>query len=237
MISTRREVIKMVLSICAGASVYGGKIGDRLRTAYAKVKKVLLPKGTKMSTLISKDPAELDAGNLDTTPMTEFDVMGQTEHKADLNEWRLSLTGAIETPKIITYVELDKLPSIERNVLLICPGFFAYNGLWKGVAMAVLLSDAKLKPGVTHVKFSGPKGSGQKSKEFSIEEVMTEKVFLAYQVNGKPLPQRHGFPLRLVAEDHYGEVWVKYVDNMTVIAKSAEAGNQNSDSQSQNSVF
>lgn len=219
MITTRREVIKLVLSICAGASVYSGKIGSDLRTAYAKVKKVFLPKGTKMSTLISKDPAELDAGNLDTTPMTEFDVMGQTEHKADLDEWRLSLSGAIETPKIITYEELGKLPSIERNVLLICPGFFAYNGLWKGISMVPLLTDAKLKPEVTRVKFSGPKGGGQKSKEFSIEEVVTEKVFLAYQVNGKPLPQRHGFPLRLVAEDHYGEVWVKYVDTITVIAK------------------
>lgn len=237
MITTRRQVIKLVLSICTGASVYGGKIGSGLRTAYAKAKKVLLPKGTEMETLISKDPAELDAGNLDTSPMTEFDVMGQTEHKADLNEWRLSLSGAIETPKNITYEELDKLPSIERNVLLICPGFFAYNGLWKGISMSALLTDAKLKPEVTHVKFSGPKGSGKKIKKFSIEEVMTEKVFLAYQVNGKPLPQRHGYPLRLVAEDHYGEVWVKYVDNMTIIAKSANSGNQISDSQPQNSIF
>ena len=190
-----------------------------------------------MSTLISKNPAELDAGNLDTSPMSEFDVMGQTEHKADLKEWRLSLSGAIETPKVLNYEEVGKLPSIERNVLIICPGFFAYNGLWKGISMASLLSDARLKPGVTHVKFSGPKGSGEKSKTFSIEEVMAEKVFLAYQVNGKPLPQRHGFPLRLVAEDHYGEVWVKYVDEMTVIANSVEAGNQNSNDQPQNSIF
>lgn len=219
MITTRREVIKLVLSICAGASVYGGKIGSGLRTAYAKAKKVLLPKGTKMETLISKNPAKLDAGNLDTSPINEFDVMGQTEHKTDLDEWRLSLLGAIETPKVFTYEDIEKLPSIERNVLIICPGFFAYNGLWKGISMAALLTDAKLKPDVTHVKFSGPKGSGQMSKEFSIEEVMMEKVFLAYQVNGKPLPQRHGFPLRLVAEDHYGGRWVKYVDNMTVIAE------------------
>lgn len=219
MITTRREVVKLLLSVCAAASVYGGKIGVGFRTAYAKVKKVLLPKGTEMSTLISKNPAKLDASELDTSPITEFDVMGQTEHKADLNEWRFSLSGAVKTSQNMTYEEIGELPSIERNVLLICPGFFAYNGLWKGISMASLLGDAKLKPEVTHVKFSGPKGSGEKSKTFSIEEVMAEKVFLAYQVNGKPLPQRHGFPLRLVAEDHYGERWVKYVDEMTVIAK------------------
>ena len=25
------------------------------------------------------------------------------------------------------------------------------------------------------------------------------------------LPRKHGFPLRVVAEDHYGSVWIKYV--------------------------
>ena len=219
MITTRRQIIKIILSIVVGISVFGGKIGSGLSAAYAKAKKVLLPKGTEMETLISKNPARIDASELETSPMSEFDVMGQTVYQVDINEWRLSISGAIETPKVLTIEDVQKLPSIERNVLIICPGFFAYNGLWKGISMASLLSDLKLKPDVTHVKFSGPKGISKKSKKFAIEEVLAEKVFLAYQVNGKPLPQRHGFPLRLVAEDHYGGRWVKYVDTMTVIAK------------------
>jgi len=36
-------------------------------------------------------------------------------------------------------------------------------------------------------------------------------VFLAFEVNGEKLPQKHGFPLRIVAEDYYGSDWVKYV--------------------------
>ena len=39
---------------------------------------------------------------------------------------------------------------------------------------------------------------------------------LAYQVNGMALPRRHGFPLRVVAEDDYGSDWIKYVDRITV---------------------
>jgi sulfoxide reductase catalytic subunit YedY len=42
------------------------------------------------------------------------------------------------------------------------------------------------------------------------------KVFLAYQVNGKELPRKHGSPLRVIAEDYYGSDWVKYVDRITV---------------------
>jgi len=68
----------------------------------------------------------------------------------------------------------------------------------------------------TRVMFSGPKGTYEKSETFPIEDVLSNKVFLAYQVNGKALPQRHGFPLRTVAEDYYGYDWVKYVYKVTV---------------------
>ena len=47
-------------------------------------------------------------------------------------------------------------------------------------------------------------------------DILSDKVFLAYEVNGKALPRKHGFPLRVVAEDHYGSEWVKYVDKITV---------------------
>jgi DMSO/TMAO reductase YedYZ molybdopterin-dependent catalytic subunit len=47
-------------------------------------------------------------------------------------------------------------------------------------------------------------------------DVLSNKVFLAYEVNGKALPQKHGFPLRIVAEGHFGFTWVKYVHKITV---------------------
>ncbi|MBW2515672.1 MAG: molybdopterin-dependent oxidoreductase, partial [Deltaproteobacteria bacterium] len=45
----------------------------------------------------------------------------------------------------------------------------------------------------------------------------SDKVFLAYEVNGEKLPVRHGFPLRIVAEDYYGDDWVKYVYRIEAI--------------------
>lgn len=170
-----------------------------------------------MSELMHKNPAKLDTRHLETTPMDEFDVMGQTIFPVNLDAWRLKLIGAVESPKVLTYDDIQRFPVVERKVLLICPGFFAYNGQWKGVSSKSLLSEAGPKPGVTHVKFSGPKGIRRKTKKFSIHEVETDKIFLAYQVNGQPLPERHGFPLRLVAEDHYGGRWVKFVDTIELL--------------------
>jgi sulfoxide reductase catalytic subunit YedY len=93
------------------------------------------------------------------------------------------------------------MPSIERNVLLICPGVFAYHARWKGVSVAKLLETAEMDTGVTNVTFSGPDGTYEKTERFPIEDILSDKVFLAYSVNDNVLPKKHGFPLRVVAEE------------------------------------
>jgi sulfoxide reductase catalytic subunit YedY len=78
-----------------------------------------------------------------------------------------------------------------------------------------LLEKAQMITGVTHVSFSGPDGTYEKTERFPIEDILSDKVFLAYSVNGSVLPKKHGFPLRVVAEDYYGGDWVKYVYRVT----------------------
>ncbi len=56
-----------------------------------------------------------------------------------------------------------------------------------------------------------------------MEDVLSEKVFLAYRVNGEQLPKKHGFPLRTVAEGYYGYDWVKHVYRVSV-NKISETG-------------
>jgi sulfoxide reductase catalytic subunit YedY len=45
---------------------------------------------------------------------------------------------------------------------------------------------------------------------------LADIVFLAYAVNGKILPQKHGSPLRVVADGTFGSDWVKYVYGIEV---------------------
>jgi sulfoxide reductase catalytic subunit YedY len=70
--------------------------------------------------------------------------------------------------------------------------------------------------GATHLVVSGPAAAYEKRERFEMAEIENDKLFLAYAVNGVPLPQKHGYPLRLVAEDHYGSRWAKYVEKIEI---------------------
>jgi sulfoxide reductase catalytic subunit YedY len=82
-----------------------------------------------------------------------------------------------------------------------------------------VLNLAHMQADTTHIKVYGPQGNREKVERFPIADVRSDKVFLAYAVNGEKLPQKHGFPLRIVAEDYYGDDWVKYVYKIEAIKK------------------
>ncbi|HYB20234.1 MAG TPA: molybdopterin-dependent oxidoreductase [Thermodesulfobacteriota bacterium] len=212
----RRQFLKTALGVLAGAGVFITSWYSFLRPLWGEERKTILPKGTKRESLIHRNPANLDTRNLDITPLKDFQTMGTTENKVDPDKWRLEVTGRVKRPLILTYSQVLALPSTEKQTLLICPGFFANNGLWKGILMGELLKEAEWEDGANDVTFSASEGGYERTERFSLEEVLSGKVFLAYAVNGQALPEKHGFPLRVVAEGHYGSQWTKYVGKVKV---------------------
>jgi sulfoxide reductase catalytic subunit YedY len=214
---TRRQFIKFSVKFLSGLGVFFSAIGTWPTKAYAKTKRILVPKGTDLSALRSDNPASLDARNLEVLPLKDFQTMGLTDHEVDLKSWQLLIEGNVATPSRLSYSKIREFPAIERNVLMICPGIFVNHGRWKGISMMTTLNLAQMKADTTHISVYGPQGSYEKVERFPIADIRSDKVFLAYQVNGERLPQKHGFPLRIVAEDYYGDEWVKFVYKIEAI--------------------
>jgi DMSO/TMAO reductase YedYZ molybdopterin-dependent catalytic subunit len=212
----RRQFLKLLLGGAAWVGTGLGSLFSMAKWVIAETGRIILPKGTPRESLIDKNPAELDARNLEVTPLENFGTMGLTDHAVRIEQWGFEVDGHVKKPLRLTYEEIKRLPSVERKVLMICPGFFANQGTWKGLSLGELLKLAHAEEGVTHVTVRGPDGKYENSQRYPLEDVLSNKVFLAYEVNGKPLPQRHGFPLRAVAEGYYGYDWVKYVYKVTV---------------------
>jgi sulfoxide reductase catalytic subunit YedY len=212
---TRRQFINLILGVLSGMGLIFSPIANGIRVVFAKAKKIILPKGTRMNSLMGKHPATLDTRNLDLTPVQAFGTMGLSDYDVDLKKWQLEIVGAVQHSLRLTYDQIVEMPSIEKNVLLICPGVFAYHARWRGISVARLLEKAGVDSDVTDVRLSGPNRGYEKTARFPIEDIFADKVFLAYGVNGGVLPKKHGFPLRVVAEDYYGGDWVKYVYKIT----------------------
>lgn len=212
----RRQFIKLILGFFAGLGLLFSPLAVGIRWVWAKAQKIILPKGTQVKTLIGKNPANLDTRNLELTPTEKFGTMGLASHQVDLNKWQLEINGRVQRPIKLQYSQVTEIPSVKKDVLLICPGVFAYHARWEGVSVAKLLEKAQASSDATHVSFSGPEGWNEKTERFPIEDIRSDRVFLAYNVNNNALPEKHGFPLRAVAEGYYGSQWVKYVYKITV---------------------
>jgi len=183
-----------------------------LSICWAKTKE-LLPRGFPKNQLITMDPANVDNRNLEIDPLKQFGTMGPTDVAIDVKTYRLKVTGKVERPLSLSYDQILEYPSMTETVLLICPAFFSINGRWTGVHLNRLLQVARIKKEAQYVDINGAK---RKSVSIPLKRIQQKKIFLAYEVNGVTLPQKHGFPLRLVYEDEYGSSWVKYVDEIVV---------------------
>jgi sulfoxide reductase catalytic subunit YedY len=209
--NTRRQFIVMVSRLLAGLGAAVHPAFPWVGRALAAVQRRLLPKETDLQSLKNEHPAALDTRRLEIMPVESFRTMGATDHAVSLDQWRLEVTGKVKHPLQLTYAELLELPAVEENVLLICPGIFTIHATWKGVPVREILRRADLQEGATHVTLHGPPGPYEKVEAFKRDEVESGRVFLAYGVNGRALPQKHGFPLRAVAADRFGSDWVKFV--------------------------
>jgi DMSO/TMAO reductase YedYZ molybdopterin-dependent catalytic subunit len=130
------------------------------------------------------------------------------------SEWSLALTGLAATSKTYSLSDLLKLPRYLQYSTFICVSNFVNGGLisnaqWGGVRLADLFADAGGVPsGATYVVFHSVDGY---TVGVPIAKALEPESMLAYEMNGFPLPQRHGWPLRAVIPGLYGMMSAKWV--------------------------
>jgi DMSO/TMAO reductase YedYZ molybdopterin-dependent catalytic subunit len=210
----RRQMLKLFATAAGWAVVAGSPLALLVRRSCAALRRRLLPADTDLGALLFENPKYLDSRNLPITPIDKFGTMGLSEHQVDLQHWQLTIGGAVARPIRFTYDQITAMPAVSRDVLLICPGVFAYHARWRGISIWPLLEQAGVDMKTTYVDVGGPAGPYEKVQRFPLREVQTNKAFLAYAVNGKRLPEKHGFPLRAVAEGYVGAEWIKFVERI-----------------------
>ncbi len=137
-----------------------------------------------------------------------------TPVEVEAESFRLRIEGAVERPLSLSLEQIRALPAKREEITLTCPGFFTDRGVWTGVPVRDLLALAGVRAGATRVVFTSL--SQGYTSTLSLQDLQQDGVLVAYEFEGRPFPVVHGFPLRLTAKDHQGNVWVKWLGEIRV---------------------
>lgn len=135
--------------------------------------------------------------------------------------WRFSIIGHVETPKTWTFHELTALPATEQETTLQCISYGVGSGLisnavWKGVPLPTLLAAVRPKTDCATVLFHAADGFYE---TFPLAKANEATTLVAWEMNGAPLPPRHGFPMRMIVPGVYGERMPKWVTRLEFLAQ------------------
>ena len=132
-------------------------------------------------------------------------------HPIDPQTWRLSLGGAMTSPRDFSYDELAAVGD-EVEATLDCTGGFYSTQRWRGIRLDRLLSQVVPYENARYVSFVSVT-----SYRWSLPLEEARGALLATHIDAEPLAHEHGFPLRLVAPGRRGFEWVKWVTRVEVL--------------------
>jgi DMSO/TMAO reductase YedYZ molybdopterin-dependent catalytic subunit len=137
--------------------------------------------------------------------------------------WRLEVNGLVKTRQRYKLDRFKALGAVEQETTLMCisngidAGLMS-NAVWKGVPLRTLLEAAAPLPSATKVRLHGVDNY---TDTIPLAKALEPTTLVAYQMNGESLPQRHGFPARLIVPGYFGEKSVKWLTRIELADDSA----------------
>jgi len=133
-----------------------------------------------------------------------------------LEEWKLTLDGAVEHPVTLSWNDFLALPQTNDTSDFHCVTTWSKLDItWQGVRLIDLAALVQPKENATHILCYG---YDDYTTNVSLEEALKPDVLLVHTVDGKPLPKEHGGPVRMITPQLYawkGAKWIKRIEFLT----------------------
>lgn len=181
------------------------------------------------------------------TPVDKFFIRNNGQipeaFAGDPKGWKIRIEGEVNTPLEITLGELEqRFPLVTLQLQMECGGNgraqfqpqtrgnqwgngAISNAEWTGVRLRDLLAAAGLKPGASHTghfgadpHLSGDPNRAAISRGMPIAKAMDENTLIAIRLNGQPIPNIHGAPVRLLVPGWPGSLSQKWLTRILVRA-------------------
>jgi DMSO/TMAO reductase YedYZ molybdopterin-dependent catalytic subunit len=157
----------------------------------------------------------------EVTPNSQFYQVSKNafDPTVDVARWALEVKGLVTKPLKLTLQEFKSAaPAVERYQTFECisnevGGDLIGNAKWKAVRARDILALAGVKPGAKTVIWHAADGF---TESIPIEIAMDPVTLLAYEMNGEPIPQNHGAPVRVLLANRYGMKQPKWLTAIEV---------------------
>ncbi len=164
-----------------------------------------------------------------------------------VKNWTVRFGGLVQRPRTLTIADLQKMPQEKRVAVLQCAGngrsYYAAkqkvgggqwknggmgNVEWEGVPLKPLLADLKMSPAPTAHWLTAegwdqpatPTGSDF-AKSYHMADHALDNAILALKMNGEPIPATNGGPVRLIIPGYYGNMNVKLLTDLMIMAEQS----------------
>ncbi|MDA0692823.1 MAG: molybdopterin-dependent oxidoreductase [Nitrospinae bacterium] len=130
-------------------------------------------------------------------------------------QWKLEVRGLCKNPATFTLKEIKSLPVKTRTSRLKCVECWSARAEWQGFSIKDLEEKIQPLPEATGVLFHC---ADTYQEYLPRESLMRPETLLAYNMDGKPLTDEHGFPLRVIVPFKYGYKNPKAILTMEYVA-------------------
>src|SRR5438132_6282074 len=160
------------------------------------------------------------------TPNDQFYCVTKNvvDPRVNVQLWHLEIDGLVENPRVYRFDDLKMMNSVEQQTTLMCisngldAGLIS-NAVWKGVTLRDLLESVVPLSQAARVRFWGVDNY---TDTIPLEKAMEPTTLVAYEMNGVPLPHRHGYPARIIVPGYFGEKHVKWLTRIEVTDANAK---------------
>ncbi len=159
------------------------------------------------------------------TPNEQFYCVTKNviDPRVDVHLWRLEVNGLVRNGRPrFDRLQGDSSGRQETTLMCISNGLDAglmSNAVWKGVAMRDLLETASPLSGAAKVRLHGVDNY---TDTIPLEKAMDPATLIAFEMNGARLPDRHGYPARVVVPGYFGEKNVKWLTRIELRGAGCE---------------
>jgi DMSO/TMAO reductase YedYZ molybdopterin-dependent catalytic subunit len=134
----------------------------------------------------------------------------------NIEKWRLDVGGLCERPLKLSLSDIMRLPQVTQVLRLKCVECWSSKASWTGFRPQVLFDLVRPSKEARYLYFYSP---DDYFEYISLEDLLKPKVLFVHTMNGRPLSDEHGAPLRLIIPFKYGYKNVKTITRLVFVKR------------------